>query len=750
MKGSVGAGLMLLTRDGRGDEKGGPFGGVPSMSHSDDNSAPLGVDQRLQTLVANLPFCVHEIDLQGRITSMNSGGLKMFGLEDEAQIVGVDYLNAVCAHDRDRIGVLLAQALEGQSSQFEFEAVSVERKAPIYSSCFIPLKDATGEPYQIMGYTQDVTERRERERALSQRLERMAEERAALLYITKLDGFGDDGFMVAARAIIEAASPVLQVERLSLWRLDEAGSRLECVDLFDRNEGVHTAGAVLEAVHYPSYFRALNTGAVLDAHDAKRDPRTSEFDESYLTPFGITSMLDCPLSVPDYFDGVLCAEHVGERRHWDFDEVQFLGAVAAHVSRVMYDARQVELQNEHVYLERQILHAQKLESLGILAGGIAHDFNNILTTVLGNADLALLKLPEDSPARNNIAEIEKGARLAADLATQMLAYSGKGKFVTKKISVNEFLMDMIHLLEVSISKASVIKLHLADGLPTITVDPTQFRQVVMNLVTNASDAIGFRGGTISLSTGVMYCDAACLKDSKLVSRPADEPGAEKSRYLYLEVADTGHGMDEETIAKIFDPFFTTKFSGRGLGLAATLGIMRGHKGAVKIYSEVGKGTTFKVLFPADEDREATEGVQNRQVESKKSSPFGGLVLVVDDMETVRCLARSMLERLGFDVITAPDGREAVQLYREYQDSIRLVLLDVTMSDMGGKEAFRELRAINKDVCVVLCSGYSEDDIEQQFIGKGLAGFLQKPFSTADLTSVLMSAFSSESGTLPLT
>jgi len=246
-------------------------------------------------------------------------------------------------------------------------------------------------------------------------------------------------------------------------------------------------------------------------------------------------------------------------------------------------------EEERLALDRQVQHTQKLESLGILAGGIAHDFNNILMAILGNADLALRDLSPMSPARDNIKEIEKASRRAADLAKQMLAYSGRGKFVVQPIDLGELVEEISYLLEVSISKKVVLKYNMAEKLPTFDGDVTQIRQVIMNLIINASEAIGSRSGVIVLSTGVMYCNEIYLSGVNEVLRATlDEPLPE-GQYVYFEVADNGCGMDKETMKKVFDPFFTTKFTGRGLGMSAVLGIVRGHRGPIKVSSDLGKG-----------------------------------------------------------------------------------------------------------------------------------------------------------------
>lgn len=385
------------------------------------------------------------------------------------------------------------------------------------------------------------------------------------------------------------------------------------------------------------------------------------------------------------------------------------------------------LEEERRNLESQLQHAQKLESLGILAGGIAHDFNNLLLAILGNAGLAQMELSPSSPAQPHLADIEQAAQRAADLCRQLLAYSGKGKFVIQPLDVNQLAQEMTHLLEVSISKKAVLKFRLQPGIPAIMADATQVRQVFMNLVTNASDAIGEKSGIITITSGVMDCDMAYLREAYMDSNLAE------GRYVYFEVADSGCGMDRETKSRIFDPFFTTKFTGRGLGMAAVLGIIRGHQGAIKIYSEVGRGTTFKVLFPAiEEPASGYSAPSTLQIDWRGE----GVVLVVDDEEAIRVLARKTLERSGFEVLLAPDGREALEVYRARMDDIRVVLLDVTMPHMDGQETFRELRRIRQDVIVILSSGYNEKEATEQFAGKGLAGFIQKPYRPHELITLM--------------
>lgn len=376
-------------------------------------------------------------------------------------------------------------------------------------------------------------------------------------------------------------------------------------------------------------------------------------------------------------------------------------------------------------LDIKLRQAQKIESLGVLAGGVAHDFNNLLMGVLGYAEIALLKLTKESPARPAIQNIIDAAQKAAELSSQMLAYAGRGVFQLETVNLARLIEETAHLLQSMVSKKVVLKFELNRDIPTVNVDPTQVRQVIMNLLINASEAIGERSGLINISTGVMHADKAYLSETYL------DENLQEGFYSYIEVSDTGCGMDHETIKKIFDPFFTTKFQGRGLGLAASLGIIRAHRGAIKVYSELMKGSTFKVLFPCAKGSSVI-AKDTRSDISFDASNNNNTIMVADDEESVRTITKMVLEEFGFKVITAKDGRDAVQKFKRHHKEIELVLLDLTMPYLTGDEVYREMRRISPAVKVILSSGYSERDVINKFAGKKIMGFLQKPFKAEEL------------------
>jgi PAS domain S-box-containing protein len=374
-----------------------------------------------------------------------------------------------------------------------------------------------------------------------------------------------------------------------------------------------------------------------------------------------------------------------------------------------------------------LMHAQKLESLGVMAGGIAHDFNNLLTAMLGNSSLALRDLPMDSPSRLRVQEIHDAARRAAHLTRQLLAYSGKAKFEVRPLDLSAHVQEISFLMRSCISKKSELQFLLTPDMPAVQADVAQLQQVVMNLVVNASEAIGEQTtGCITVSTGVEPMTEPMCR--RLIGGVELAPG----EYAYLRVSDTGCGIDPSVCDRIFDPFFTTKTQGRGLGLAAVLGIMRAHGGGLGLETLPGSGTCFTAYFPtvsAPAEHTSRTGVLRFR--------GAGRVLVVDDESCVRSVAKSILTELGFDVAEAENGAVAEEMVREDPNGFLAVLLDVAMPVMGGAEALERLRAIRPDLTIIMSSGYSESATVGNLTAGKPSGFLSKPYSAAQFAEVFL-------------
>jgi len=380
-------------------------------------------------------------------------------------------------------------------------------------------------------------------------------------------------------------------------------------------------------------------------------------------------------------------------------------------------------------LEEKMQQAQKLESLGILAGGIAHDFNNLLLGIMGNADIMFYELSEGSPLQQRLLEIKRAAKRASELTNQMLAYSGKGSFKIEPIDLNEVIFEMESLLDSSISKKISLSYELSTGLRLLKGDITQIRQIIMNLILNASEAIGTTTGTITIRTYLTDCSADMIEHLTM------NYSMKTGQHLCMEITDTGCGIDPEKIKQIFDPFYTTKFTGRGLGLAAVSGIIKSHNAGLMVESIPGKGTTFRVYFPAidDYDQPVKQARSSPSIDTKRKNIT---ILIADDEKYIRDLATKMLTIAGYNVILAQNGREAITIYRERMNDISCIILDLTMPELDGVEALSEIRKLNFDVPIIISSGYCEDDIEERFINKNISGFLQKPYQINDIVDTI--------------
>ncbi|PKP71038.1 MAG: hypothetical protein CVT83_03235 [Alphaproteobacteria bacterium HGW-Alphaproteobacteria-5] len=392
-------------------------------------------------------------------------------------------------------------------------------------------------------------------------------------------------------------------------------------------------------------------------------------------------------------------------------------------------------EKERRNLEAQLLQAQKLESLGVLAGGIAHDFNNILMAILGFAELAQQGLPPAAPGQSDLAEIIKASKRAAELVRQMLAYAGQTRLAKERLDLAGVVDEVARMIEMAVSKRADLVIS-STKVPPINADASQMSQIVMNLVLNAAEAGSSRRNRITVWTGVRHYDRAAL-DMAVIGQelPAGQ-------YVTLEVSDDGDGMDGETASRVFEPFFTTKFTGRGLGLAAVHGIVRSHQGAILLRSGPGQGTTFTILFPiADPLTVPAEEKAHPTMTPAPATPSArgsGTLLLIDDEETARTVGRRMLENLGYEVLTASSGAEGINAYRSHEKQIRAVVLDYLMPHMDGAIVLDEIRSANPEAKIVLSTGQGEDEVCDRFKNAGLSGVIHKPYSMEQLASTLAS------------
>lgn len=385
--------------------------------------------------------------------------------------------------------------------------------------------------------------------------------------------------------------------------------------------------------------------------------------------------------------------------------------------------------HEKAKLEAQLQHVQRLESLGVMAGGIAHDYNNMLSTIIGNTEIAILDSPDGSPVIPYLEQIQSAAHRSSELTRQLLNYAGGGKFVVAPVSINSTIKETLELVKASLSKKAELKLDLMAELPEIIGDSAQIRQVIMNLVINASDALKNESGTVSIATNVQKIDPDCF----WLYQPEQLKDYADKSYVTLTVTDTGCGIEERLLGKIFEPFFSTKDSGRGLGLAAVIGIVKSHKGGLSVKSEFGKGTEFIVQLPVRELESDSQAVADKLRSSLESSGTGNII-VADDEETLLLVLNRILNKAGYKVLSAKNGLEAWELYQKHGIEIDLLILDTNMPELSGPEVLKKVKDADSAVPVILMSGYAQLSDEESMVQPD--AFIQKPFTRQTILEVI--------------
>ena len=666
-------------------------------------------EQRLYEFLADAPIACHEINVSGQIVFVNDAECHLFGLPQN-QILGRPVWDFVAPEEQalSREAVRRKMAGERELLHFERDYVRPDGERLILEIHEEHIRDESSGIVGMRSFLIDITKRKRTELALqeSEKLYRHLVEHASdIIYRADIHGRFRIFNSMASKLLGYAAEELIGRSYLDLIRPDfRARVRRFYREQFTRRLS-HTY------LEFPALAK--------DGSEVWFGQNVEIIEENGR----VVGFQAITRDITRQFHSrevLASAREELERR------VRERTAELESANELLR-LEMIERQREEAtrrYLETQIQHTQRLESLGVLAGGIAHDFNNILAAIMGFASLALPHIPETSGARTNIEEVISAAKSAAELTQQMLAYSGRGKFMIVPVNLSHLIEDVMRLITTVISKKASLQLNLASDLPAIEGDSAQLRQVLINLLTNASEALGDRPGTIRLTTGTQL-----VGEGELASILLDRC-LRGGLYVFAEVVDTGCGMDQSTLSRIFDPFFTTKFTGRGLGLAAVHGIVRGHNGALQVQSEPGSGSVFRVLFPAV-DR-VVEDTRRPEVLVDDDWHVEGAVLVVDDDPAVRALACQILQQAGVTVLSAVDGLDALRQFEAHSAEIRTVLLDLTMPGLDGGEVFQRLIQIDPGVKVILCSGYDEQDVNSKCGPVLPAGFLRKPYTSSEL------------------
>jgi PAS domain S-box-containing protein len=668
-------------------------------------------EERFRAIFETVLDSIFVKDLHLRYTHVNSAVAKLFG-RPASELIGVTDEELFDEEIVARVRELDRQVLRGEVVEAVNTSV-IGGTEHIFHTVKVPLRDVDGEVTGLCGIARDITE-----------LKR-AESVERILGSILLAAATSADLKTLISKIRDLLGTLIDTTNFYVALYDESTGRYSFpyyVDAYDTLEDYEPEPLPHSLTDY-----VRRTGAPALVDEAKF-AELVEQKEVALVGTDSVQWLGAPLIADRGVIGVVAVQSYHDAALYAAKDLDLLHYVAGTIS-IAVERKRAE--GSRRALESKVLQSQKMESLGVLAGGIAHQFNNLLQSILGGTGIAAQLLPENNPVHTQLRMIESAAKDAAELTKQMLAYSGKSGFMIEEIEVSALIEEMRELIEAAVSDRVELRIRLHPSLPSVKADQTELRQVVMNLVKNAVESMGEGGGVITITTGTAVCDPATLAETYLGE---DLP---EGTYVALEVSDTGCGMDANTQARIFDPFFSTKFTGRGLGLPAVLGIVRDIHGALRVDSQRDSGTTIRVLIPGLTDDET---VPNGELKPAPTEEMRAeTVLVVDDDEVVRSLTQQMLEEAGFAVVTAADGRHAVDLFRQSSDIVDVVVLDMTMPHMDGETTFGRLQQIRDDVPVIISSGYSTQEAMDRFSGPRPAGFLQKPYRLDDLVAAVRAA-----------
>ena len=565
----------------------------------------------------------------------------------------------------------------------------------------IPIVSPDGRADGVLGVASDITARKIAEDRLGTRGEQLRRQQAALRDLALMSA---TDLRTSLERILRSATRTLGVERAGVWLFaaDRSVLRTECV--LDRGEIVDEPARLFRAHEHPAYFHALHEMRVIAAEDAASDPLTGTFGADYCAPLGIASMLDAPVRSHGEMIGVVCHEHRGRTRAWTLEEREFAASIADIVSLALEASKRSAL-------EEQLRNAQKMEAVGLLAGGIAHDFNNLLNIILGHGELAAKALPADHAGLAHVQAMTDACARASDLVRKILTFS-RGQILTvQPVDFGRLLRDFASLLDRILGDDVELTVTASESPMIVRADRTQLEQILLNLCTNARQAMP-RGGRLELSAHPTHASGLGTGEGSV--------GA----HVHLCVRDTGHGIDDATMARLWEPFFTTKADGTGLGLSMVYGIVRQHGGAIHAESRVGRGTAFHVYLPIERP-ESVESTSRPHVGPRRGRET---LLVAEDESLIRDLLIESLGELGYDVLAAENGAAALEIFEARRDEIDMVILDVMMPKISGPDALRSMRERRPDLKALFISGHAPESSRlPELLDVTGRAFLSKPF-----------------------
>jgi PAS domain S-box-containing protein len=645
------------------------------------------------------PSLIFAKDRAGRFTLANRAVAAIYGVTPQRLVGRTD---ADFNPDGTQVERFLSDDLEVMNSLRPMRIAKEPVTSPDgatrwFQTIKIPIVSADGRANAVLGVSSDITLRKEAEDHLERRGEQLLRHHHALRELALAT---DSDFRTALTRILRTAARALGVERTGLWLLDGDRTALRADWIFDHGAISDEPSRIFLANDHPEYFRALNVDRIVAAADARIDPRTTAFTAPYLDALGITSMLDVAILSNGAMIGAVCHEQRGVPRIWTIEEQDFAASVADLVALALEESKRASL-------EEQLRNAQKMEAIGLLAGGIAHDFNNLLNIIMGYAGLAAQSLPAEHAAASHLDKITTACKRSADLVKKILTFSRGQVLHVEPIEFGTVVREFSTLLMRILGDDIELSVTTSDEPMIVDADRTQLEQILLNLCTNARQAMP-QGGTLTL-------------DARPVRLEDEAPGP----YVHLRVGDTGHGIDDATMSRLWEPFFTTKSEGTGLGLSMVYGIVRQHGGLIRAESRVGRGSTFHVFFPL---RPAPVARQFAPAPARDARGYE-TILVAEDESLIRDLLKERFGELGYTVLLAENGAEAVELFARNQAGIDLVILDVVMPKLGGPDVLARIESMKPGIKALFVSGHAPESVRlpEHLQTRGRA-FLAKPFS----------------------
>lgn len=590
------------------------------------------------------------------------------------------------------------------------------------------LSDEKGKPYNVLGITRDITEKKNIEIENTERSKRAQMQRDSLAELATNQLIRSGNLDDSKSIFTKKTSETLNVSRASIWLIDEQNNFMKCIDLYDSEMQMHTSGDIFNLSEVPIYYAAMIKFLQISISDIDTHPAIVELKENYFKKYNISSTLETLAYSEDGTKCMFCLEHRGHKRIWKQDEEYYAKVISSLVLQTINLAKRRELEERLKRNEEKLAQSQKLESLGILAGGIAHDFNNILAGIYGYIQVLQMSLKDNPQMMHYLNQTLKASERAKELISQILAFARKTDSEKLSVSVTNIAKEVHKLIKASIPSTIEINLEYAKDIPFIYANPTQIHQVLVNLCTNAFHALQNERGYIYIN----------IEKTFISSNEHNYHGIPEGDYVKIMVSDNGVGIPPEIIDKIYDPYFTTKPQGEGtgLGLSTVMGIVKNHQGTIKVYSEVGEGTTFIILLPA-----ISEAADEQDNSSKDNFQTGKeSILLVDDEEAILEATQLILENLGYEVKTFNSGFEALAEYRNHPDKYDLLISDMNMPQMNGLELIQAIGRINSDLPIIICTGFSSKLLKLDTKEHNIKKVLMKPLTVKELSETIREIF----------